>query len=154
MANLQPSLVLRLPRAALARRDVVSRLATTWQARKLFAFKCDELAFARDLLAKRTNLWLYRTSQRGFAGDFVIVDVSSADVATRLVTFVELKLGEPLRSASRTSVQLRNAPAALRELAESGVIAEGCPVRAVTGGRAEVLSFLGKGASRAHPTFE
>jgi hypothetical protein len=44
------ALVLRLPRAALARRDVVTRLAENEIARSLFAFECDELAFARAVL--------------------------------------------------------------------------------------------------------
>lgn len=144
MATLLPSLVLRLPRRALLRRDAVQRLSATWQARKLFAFKCDELAFARALLARRTNLWLYRTSQRAFAGDFIVVDVSSpqARVASRPVTVVELKRGDPLRITDPTSVQLRNAPAALRELAGTGVVAEGCHARAVIGDASAVLEFL------------
>src|SRR5690349_3063427 len=88
-----PSLVLRLPRSALVRRDAVARLSATWQARSLFAFKCDELAFARALLARRTNLWLYRTSQRAFAGDFIVVDVSSppSRVDSRRAFVIELK---------------------------------------------------------------
>jgi hypothetical protein len=140
-----PTLVLRLPRAALSRRDAVTRLAATWQARSLFAFKCDELAFARALLERRTNLWLYRTSQRAFAGDFIVVDVSSPTLASRVATVIELKRGEPVRVSLPTSVQLRNAPAALRELAGTGVVADGCNVRAVTGDGREVLTFLGAG---------
>jgi hypothetical protein len=142
MASCSPSLVLRLPRAALRRRDAVARLAVTWQARSLFAFKCDELAFARALLERRTNLWLYRTSQRAFAGDFIVVDVSSPAPPARPVTVVELKRGEPVRVGHPSSVQLRNAPAALRELAETGVIAEDAPVRALTGDASRVLAWL------------
>jgi hypothetical protein len=144
MASLLPSLVLRLPRAALARRDAVARLSATWQARSLFAFRCDELEFARALLARRTNLWLYRTSQRAFAGDFIVVDVSSppARADRRRVVVVELKRGDPLRITLPTSVQLRNAPAVLRELAGTGVVAEDCDVRAVTGDAIAVLNYL------------
>ncbi|MBX3207163.1 MAG: hypothetical protein KF764_19100 [Labilithrix sp.] len=142
MASCSLSLVLRLPRAALGRRDVVARLAATWQARSLFAFKCDELAFARALLARRTNLWLYRTSQRAFAGDFIAVDVSSPAAASRPISVIELKRGEPVRVGLPSSVQLRNAPAALRELAGTGVVSEGASVRAITGDAAAVLALL------------
>lgn len=142
MASWSSSIVLRLPRGALARRDAVARLASSWQERSVFAFKCDELAFARALLDRRTNLWLYRTSQRAFAGDFIIVDVSSPAPPTRPVTVVELKRGELLRVGPPSSVQLRNAPAALRELAGTGVIAPDAPVRAITGDASAVLAFL------------
>jgi len=142
MASCSPSLVLRIPRAALARRDAVARLASTWQARSLFAFKCDELAFARALLERRTNLWLYRTSQRAFAGDFIVVDVSRPAPRARPVTVVELKRGEPVRVGRPSSVQLRNAPAALRELVGAGVIAADAPVRAMTGDASGVLALL------------
>jgi hypothetical protein len=147
-ASLAPSLTLRLPRSALSRRDAITRLAATWQAKKLFAFKCDELEFARALLQRRTNLWLYRTSQRAFAGDFIVVDVSSPKPATRTVSFIELKTLQPVKvveSTLPTSVQLRNAPAALRELAGTGVIEDGEEhprVRAIIGDRREVLSYL------------
>jgi len=107
MASTDPTLVLRLPRAALARRDAVDRLAATWQARKLFAFKCDELDFARALLARRTNLWLYRTSQRAFAGDFIVVDLSSPSAEARTVHLIELKRGEPLRVGLPSSATRR-----------------------------------------------
>jgi hypothetical protein len=142
-SNTQPCLTLRLPRASLARRDAVTRLAATWQARKLFAFKCDELEFARALLLRRSNLWLYRTSQRAFAGDFIIVDLSNPTPTSRAVTFIELKRGEPVRISLPTSVQLRNAPAALRELAGTGVVSESCSLQAITGDRRDVLTFYG-----------
>ncbi len=148
-ASLAPSLTLRLPRSALTRRDAIVRLAATWQAKKLFAFKCDELEFARELLTRRTNLWLYRTSQRAFAGDFIVVDLSSPNPAARPVSFIELKTAQAVKVVDNTlptSVQLRNAPAALRELAGTGVITDGEAhphVRAIIGDRREVLSYLG-----------
>lgn len=144
MSSLEPCLVLRIPRAALARRDAITRLSATWQGRSLFAFKCDELEFARALLGRWTHLWLYRTSQRAFAGDFVVVDVSSppARVDRRRVAIVELKRGGPLRVALPTAVQLKNAPAAIRELAETGVVASDCAVQAITGDAKAVLESL------------
>lgn len=145
-----PTLTIRLSRSALRRRDAIARLGATWQARRLFAFKCDELDFARSLLERRTNLWLYRTSQRAFAGDFIIVDVSSPNPAARPVLFIELKMGQPVVLSLPTSVQLRNAPAALRELAGTGVVTveplvrlEPPRVGALIGDRRHVLSYLG-----------
>src|SRR5688500_7667589 len=105
-------LLLRLPRAWLARRDIVDRLASTRIEQSLFALKCDELAFARALLARRSNLWLYRTSQRAFAGDFLIVDLSHPSPSSRSVVVTELKRGERVRVGAPSSVQLRNAIAA------------------------------------------
>jgi hypothetical protein len=142
MASLAPTLLLRIPRAALVRRDAVERLSATWQARKLFAFKCDELEFARALLARRTNLWLFRTSQRAFAGDFLIVDVSPTRPDRRRVVVVELKRGDPLRVASPTAVQLRNTPAAVRELADAGIVGADCAAIAVIGNSDAVLRYL------------
>lgn len=138
---MQP-LVLRLPRAALARRDAVARLATDAASRSVFAFKCDELSFARTLLERRSNLWLYRTSQRAFAGDFVVVDVSSPRRASRRVVALELKKGERLRFVRPTSIQLHNAPIVARALAETGVVEEGCAVDAAQGDASALLEWL------------
>lgn len=142
MAVTDPILTLRLPRAALERRDAVARLSVTWQSRALFAFKCDELAFARALLARRTNLWLYRTSQRAFAGDFLVVDVSSPRLEARRATVIELKRGERVRHGRPSSVQLRNAPLALGELAKKRVVTHECSLDALVGDSALVLEWL------------
>jgi hypothetical protein len=139
------SIVVRLPRKALARRDAPARLAGSWRSWAAFAFKCDELAFARALLERRSNLWLYRSSQRAFAGDFIVVDLSRPAARARSALVLELKRGQRLRIGAPTSVQLRNAPVALRELAGTGVVAADCPLSAVTGDGAAILDFLGAG---------
>jgi hypothetical protein len=138
------SLLLRLPRAALARRDVVTRLARNDIERSLFAFKCDELTFARALLARRTNYWLYRTSQRAFAGDFAVVDLSVPRRKERRVLALELKRGEPLRVAACRSVQLANAPSVVRALADEGVVDPDASVHALVGDAAAVLTHLAR----------
>jgi hypothetical protein len=137
-------LLLRLPRAALARRDAVERLAPSHVARSLFALHGDELAFARALLARRSDLWLYRTSQRAFAGDFVVVAMSSPCRASRAVFVAELKRGERLRVGAPSSVQLRNAGLAVRELVASGIVGDGCAPRGVVGDALAVLSLFGR----------
>jgi len=104
---------LRLPRASLVRRNVVSTLvrhrvdargSVRAAITHAFAFKDDELLFARALLAIQSRLWLYRTNQRAFAGDFVVVDLSSPVVARRPVYALDLKRGEPVRVHEGTGV--------------------------------------------------
>ncbi len=136
------SILLRLPRAALARRDVVARLSPSHFEQTLFALKCDELEFARALLARRSNLWLYRTSQRAFAGDFVIVDLSRPSPKARSVVVTELKRGERVRVGAPSSIQLRNATTAVAELASRGIVDRDADVRAITGDARGVLQFL------------
>jgi hypothetical protein len=133
-----PSLLLRLPRAALARRDAIVRLADNEIERSLFAFKCDELAFARTLLERHPNYWLYRTSQRAFAGDFAIVDLSSPRRDRRRVLAVELKRGERVRRIS-----IRNAGAVVRALADAGVVDSRAPIATIAGDARCVLWQLG-----------
>jgi hypothetical protein len=117
-------LCLRLRRRALERRDELfasilretrPRTAEEAFAVHAFAFKNDEHAFARTLLARRTELWLFRANQRAFCGDFVAVDMSAAAGARRRALVLELKLGAPLR-VGNGGVQLRNAARAVRDL--------------------------------------
>lgn len=133
-----PALLLRLPRAALARRDAIVHLADNAIERSLFAFKCDELAFARALLERRPNFWLYRTSQRAFAGDFVAVDLSSSRPARRRVLALELKRGQRVRP-----IALANAGAVVLALAREGVVDAGAPLESVVGDAGSVLLHLG-----------
>jgi hypothetical protein len=138
LASLARRLLLRLPRAALARRDAITRLAQNEIERSLFAFRCDELAFARALLERRPNYWLYRTSQRAFAGDFAAVDVSSPQRNRRRVLALELKRGQRVRS-----IAIANAQAVVRALAEAGVVDESAPVETIAGDSRAVLTRLG-----------
>jgi len=154
---------LRLPRAALVRRDAVGALlrsrvrlrgharAAIWHA---FAFKDDELLFARALLEARSCLWLYRTHQRAFAGDFVVVDVSSPDVARRPVAGIELKRGDPLRVHDGAMIQLRNVPRVVEAIGATGVVDGGRKAWIVTGSAGAVLAFLAQGGLRcARPSY-
>jgi hypothetical protein len=130
-------LLLRLPRAALARRDAIVRLADSPLERSLFAFKCDELAFARALLERHPNWWLYRTNQRAFAGDFVAVDVSPPRREGRRVLALELKRGQRVRG-----IRLANAKGVVRELADEGVVVADASVDSLVGDARAVLDAI------------
>lgn len=147
-------LALALPRRALARRDLVPALV--WRAIRpanadvglvvqAFELKNDELDFARALLAKKSQLHLFRSNQRAFCGDFVVVDVSSPSVARRSAVVLDLKQGAPLRvGGGGAGVQLRNAELAVREIARmTSLLGDEAAFEVVTGDAAEVLGYFG-----------
>lgn len=113
-----------------------------------FAFNSDELLFARRLLAEKGNLWLFRSNQTRFCGDFVLIDMSSPQPARRPVYVLDLKRGAKLREGGGgASNQLANARRAVERLARrTGVIAGDAPYRLLTGDRAEILRYLGVAA--------
>ena len=61
-----------------------------------FALSSRERRFARRLLARHTQLWLFRCLQGARAGDFVVVDMSAQRPSGRAVRVLELKQGEPV----------------------------------------------------------
>ncbi|MBS2016274.1 MAG: hypothetical protein JST00_25550 [Deltaproteobacteria bacterium] len=155
MARTLP-LVLKLPRRALARRDAVRLLVSrragrgdhrTTELVSVFEFKDEELAFARAL-AERTNLWLYRVNQRAFAGDFVVVDVSSPDLSRRPAVALDLKRGGRIRE-DRAGIQMQRTDRAIAALVDAGVVASTCiPVHLVGDARA-VLAAIDRVLARA-----
>jgi hypothetical protein len=137
--SLPRDLVVRLTPALLRRGDLAvaraldPRRGDVGALRRAFACAGAERRFAWRLLERRTNLWLFRTHQRAACGDFVIVDVSPPRVEARAALVLELKRGEPVREVGPTRLQVRNARAALLELARLGVI----------GAEAEATTLLG-----------
>ena len=144
---------LRIRRDALDRGDGLAALLErtlgrpqrdgfAWSA---FAFKNDEQAFAKELLSRKTELWLFRSNQRAFAGDFVVVDVSSPDLARRRAYVLDLKHGAPLRlGGGGAGVQLKNAGRVVREVAlRTGVLGESTEPDLVTGDAQGVLRYFG-----------
>lgn len=138
--------VLPLPRAMLARGDVVSRLVARFELRPrardamvgAYAFKDAELDFARALCALRTNLWLWRAHQQRFSGDFIIVDLSPPRPEDRPALAVELKRGRRV-CVGRPGIQMINAPRALGVLARQGVVRRDAAPLFVTGDAWAVL---------------
>ena len=149
-------LALEIPRRALARRDLIPALV--WRALRprnadaglvvqTFALKNDELDFARALLGRKSQLRLFRSNQRAFCGDFVVVDVSSPSVARRSAVVLDLKQGAPLCvGGGGAGVQLQNAGLVVRDIATAtcALVAE-APFEVVTGDAEEVLRFFGVG---------
>ena len=62
-----------------------------------FDMRSHERAFVKTVLAKRSNLWLFRTNQRRSCGDFIAIDMSPSRLADRRAYVMELKTGEPTR---------------------------------------------------------
>lgn len=90
-----------------------------------FALHPAEERFARAVIERHANLWVVRTDQRTFSGDFVVVDMSSPRPERRPVLVLELKQGARVRLASPTSHQLQNAADAVAATARlTGVIPE------------------------------
>ncbi|TAK18405.1 MAG: hypothetical protein EPO40_37120 [Myxococcaceae bacterium] len=148
---------LRLPRGAVARRDVIERLSFALHRERrvdpgdvvhAFGFKCDELAFAREVLTRHPRYWVFRTHQQRRCGDFAAVDMSSPDPARRAVCVVELKRAEALRVDRGAGLQLARAAELLAALAaETGIVTADAPVVRVTGDGRALAGWLGRGAA-------
>ena len=102
-------------------RALSEQLDTSWSkiraVLEAFALSGPEVAFARTLLRRKRNLWLYRCNQRRFCGDFVVVDMSA--VPPRPIWVLELKAGEVAR-AGCGGWQLRAAADVVATLDEAG----------------------------------
>ncbi|MBU0550844.1 hypothetical protein KJ940_05020 [Myxococcota bacterium] len=134
--------MLRLPsaygRGGLSLERLMSRLPISWSKgwalREAFLLTPAERAFARQLLTRRTQIWLFRCNQRAACGDFVAVDMSSA---ARPAYVIELKAEAPLKLGMR-GVQLSRG---LEAVAATGL--EATPREGLTGSPEAVLAFLG-----------
>ncbi|MBX3272097.1 MAG: hypothetical protein KF729_17660 [Sandaracinaceae bacterium] len=124
------------------RRDPPAKLV------RAFAFKNDELAFARRLLEAHPRIWLFRCNQLAFAGDFVAVDMSSAHVEARRALCLDLKRGAPVKlgggGAGNSFVRVR---AAIREIARChGALTPEHSVLCATGDGDALLRVVAGGA--------
>lgn len=118
------------------RAELSGTIARRWL--EVFALSGPETAFARRLLVRKRNLWLFRCHQRRFCGDFAIVDMSGP-ARLRRAWFIELKQGAPLRF-DVGGIQLQQVREAAEELA--GIVEGPERVRTVMGGGATVLDWL------------
>jgi hypothetical protein len=148
-------LILKLPRRSLARRDAVRtlvghldvRASSRAEVEAMFAFKDGELAFARAL-AERTQLWLFRVNQRAFAGDFVVVDLSSPSPECRPTIALDLKRGARVREG-RPGIQMRHTDRALAALVGRGLLAPSCVPMHVVGDARSLLGSMDDMLARA-----
>jgi hypothetical protein len=137
---------LRLPFHAAARFRLEQLIAEQldvpwsvgWTLREMFALSGPEEDFARLLLDRRRNLWLYRCNQRHFCGDFIAIDMSAP--RARRTYALELKSGEPLKVGAGGR-QLANLPAALTELAD---VHGGGPLLTAQGAPDALFAWIGR----------
>ena len=108
-----------------------------------FAMRSHERAFVKEVLARRSNVWLFRTNQRRSCGDFIAVDMSSSRRAARRAFVMELKMGGRLVIGG-AHLQVAHYAHAVDELVAREVLAATSPVALLHGDGAEVLDHLGK----------
>lgn len=143
----------RLPRRALARRDVIERMARELhRERKVdpgdalhaFGFKCDELAFARDLLVAPALLALFERTSSGAAE-------TSPRSTCRRPTSRAARCGCSSSSARSlcalhcgAGLQLANAESLRAAIAaDTGLVAGCAAVERVTGDARVIARWLG-----------
>jgi hypothetical protein len=102
-----------------------------------------ERAFVKTLLARRTNLWLFRTNQRLACGDFIVVDMSAPAPADRRSHVIELKTGEPLALGGARLQCARHREALDEIAATTAVITAATATELVYGGAEAILAHLG-----------
>ena len=103
-----------------------------------------ERAFARAVLTRKRNFWLFRCNQRRYCGDFMLVDMSSPSPSLRRVLAVELKLGAPLQVGARPGRQLANWRLATAEIGKRhAIIDPACDAELLIGSSEQVLAHLG-----------
>lgn len=146
-----PVAIVRLTPARLARgRFALARAAVPPPppravrplARRL-ALTGPERRFARALLARRPERWLFRTRQGAGAGDFLLIDMSAGDPVRRAVAVLELKEGAALRPGG--GLQVARAGAAVALLARPlGLVAPGAAWTPLTGGPTALLGALAR----------
>ena len=107
-----------------------------------FEMRSHERSFVKTLLARRSNLWLFRTNQRRSCGDFIAIDMSRSRRADRCAFVMELKMNERLVIGG-ARLQCAQYCAAVDELAGRGILGAGARVELLYGDNAAVLAYLG-----------
>ena len=107
-----------------------------------FDMRSHERAFVKTVLARRSNLWLFRTNQRRSCGDFIAIDMSSSRRKARHAYVMELKTGDPLVIGG-ARLQCAQYRAAVDELAAREILEDSSPVELLYGDGAAVLTHLG-----------
>jgi hypothetical protein len=108
-----------------------------------FDMRSHERAFVKTVLARRSNLWLFRTNQRRSCGDFIAIDMSPSRRADRRAYVMELKMGERLVIGG-ARLQCAQYRSAVDELVAREVLEASSPVELLYGDGAVVLTHLGR----------
>ena len=99
--------------------------------------------FARTLILRRPQWWIWRTHQQRFAGDFVLVDMSCPVPAHRVAWVVDLKLGAPVRlGGGGCGNQLTRASQAVEGLVDRGIVGPTSTIHLATGSGPQLLGFM------------
>jgi hypothetical protein len=149
-------LTLRLPSWLRDSFDLVRAIANEHRARgrttgvcrfDQFEMRSHERAFVKTVLARRSNLWLFRTNQRRWCGDFIAINMSPARRVDRRAYVMELKMGGRLVIGG-AHLQYAHHDAAVDELVVRGILDDSSPVELLHGDGAAVLAHLGGDQSR------
>lgn len=146
-------IVVRLPFAVVDSKTPLERVLSAIRLRSRsenrrllasFAMCPAETQFAASLLERKRNLWLYRCNQRQFCGDFIAVDMSSADLQNRNLAVLELKSRPGLTlGGGGAGNQFQRVPAAVEELqSQAGVITSEAPLTLACGNGEQMLNWL------------
>lgn len=106
-----------------------------------FDMRSHERAFVKTMLARRSNLWLFRMNQRRFCGDFIAIDMSPAKRADRRAYVMELKTGGRLVTGG-AHLQYAQHRVAVDELIARDVLAIASPVELLHGDGDAVMAHL------------
>ena len=109
-----------------------------------FRFKNDELRFARQLVRRKSNYWVFRSNQQKFCGDFIVVDMSSPDTERRRVYVLDLKQGAALKiGGGGAGAQFKNAAQAVASVwLHTGAVAKEAEFVMLSGDRQALLAYL------------
>lgn len=114
-----------------------------WRLQERFAMSSREEDFARRLLHRKRNLWLFRCHQQAYCGDFIVVDMSAPQPGHRSAWLIELKARAPLKQGGGGGLQLQRAPEAIAELIGQGILTDASAVDVLLGDEDAVLEHLG-----------
>lgn len=134
-------LMLPIPHRMAKYRDPLSLILRTTPKtfQSLFALASQEARFCRAMLQTRTNWWVFRCNQKIFAGDFVLLDMSSARPEKRYVMVVELKSNR--RLCARKGHQLQHSQQVLDILIEQNLMTENNSIHYYHGCGPEILEL-------------
>jgi len=107
-----------------------------------FEMRSHERTFVKTVLARRSNLWLFRTNQRRSCGDFIAIDMSSSRRSDRCAYVMELKMDVRL-AIGGARLQCAQYGAAVDELVARELLEDSSPVELLYGDGAAVLTHLG-----------